>query len=226
MKKINLLLIVSTIALFTGCASYQANSLSALSPEFVQTYDEIEGVSIGCKAYTVDDCFTYLDRNVIAEGYQPVQFTFYNQSDRTYLFTRKGVSLISANPEEVARTVHTSTAGRVTGYTIGGVILFPLTSPLFIPAIVDGIKSSNANASLDVDFSEKAKGQLEIRPKSFSSTLIFVPKAHYAPIFELSLVDKKTGKTKTVDLSVCQQGLDAITGKRGLVNKRDFPIGV
>lgn len=204
MKKISLLLIISTIALFTGCASYQANSLSALGPEFVRTHNEIEGVSIGCKAYTVQDCYKYLDRNVIAQGYQPVQFTFYNKSDRIYLFSTKGVSLTCANPEEVARTVHTSTAGRVTGYTIGGVILFPLTSPLFIPAIVDGIKSSNANASLDADFSEKAKNQFEIRPKSFSSTLIFVPKAHYAPIFELSLVDKKTGISKTVDLSISQ----------------------
>lgn len=204
MKKISLLLTIVTAVIFTGCASYQADSLSALSPEYVRTYDEIEEMSIGCKAYTIEDCYNYLDRNVIAEGYQPVQFTFYNKSDRTYLFSTKGVSLTCASPEEVARTVHTSTAGRVTGYTIGGVLLFPLTSPLFIPAVVDGIKSSNANASLDADFSEKAKNQFEISPKSFSNTLIFVPKAHYAPIFELSLLDKKTGKSKVVDLSVNQ----------------------
>ncbi|MCP5504827.1 MAG: hypothetical protein H7A41_06710 [Chlamydiales bacterium] len=204
MKKVSLLLITAMIGLFTGCASYQASALSSLNPEYVRTYDQIEGISIGCKAFTVQDCYDYLDRNVLAEGYQPIQLTFYNQSDRTYIFTRKGVSLISANPEEVARTVHTSTAGRVTGYTLGGVLLFPLTSPLFIPAIVDGIKSSNANASLDADFSEKGKSQLEIRPKSFSNALIFIPKAHYTPFFELSLVDKETGKTKVLDVTANQ----------------------
>lgn len=204
MKRISSLLMLVIAALFTGCASYQAESLSALSSDYVQAYDEVEGMSIGCKAYTVEDCYNYLDRNVIAEGYQPIQFTFYNHSNQTYLYSTKGVSLPCVSSEEVARTVHTSTAGRITGYTIGGVILFPLSSPLFIPAIVDGIKSSNANASLDVDFSEKTKSQFEIKPKSFSNTLIFVPKALYAPIFELSLINKTTGKAKVVDLSVIE----------------------
>ena len=204
MRKILMSLGIGMSILLTGCASYQANSLSALNPEYVQTYEEVEGVSIGCKAYTVEDCYNYLDRNVIAKGYQPVQLTFYNQSDKSYLFSTNGVSLTCSSPEEVARTVHTSTAGRVAGYTIGGVLFLPVTFPLFIPAVVDGIKSSNANGALDVDFSVKAKDSFEIRPNSYSTTLVFVPKAHYAPIFELSLSDQKTGESKVVAVSAVQ----------------------
>ncbi len=204
MRKILISLGIGISILLTGCASYQANSLSALNPEYVRTYEEVEGISIGCKAYTVEDCYNYLDRDVIAKGYQPVQLTFHNQSDTSYLFSTKGISLTCSNPEEVARTVHTSTAGRVTGYTLGGILFLPVTFPLFIPAVVDGIKSSNANGALDTDFSVKAKDSFEIRPNSYSTTLVFVPKAHYTPIFELSLSDQKTGESKVVALSAAQ----------------------
>ncbi|QVL57226.1 MAG: hypothetical protein KFB93_07540 [Simkaniaceae bacterium] len=197
MKKINLLLIISTIALFTGCASYQANSLSALDPECVRSYSEVNGMEIGCKAYTVEDCYTYLDRNVIAKGYQPVQLTFQNKTSKRYVFSTRDISLPCASPEEVARTVHTSTAGRVTGYSVGGLFIWPL----FIPAVVDGIKSSNANTSLDKDFDEKAKDHFVLAPNSFSKTLIFVPKAHFSPVFDISLLDEETGKLNVIGLS-------------------------
>lgn len=197
MKKISLFLIAVTTLLFTGCASYQANSLSALDPHYVKSYPEVEGVSIGCKAYTVDDCFTYLDRNVIAQGYQPIQLTFQNNTNKHYSFSTRDLSLPTTNPNIVANTVHTSTAGRVTGYAVGGLFVWPL----FIPAVVDGIKSSNANAALDRDFQEKSLQHLNIAPYSFSKTLIFVPKNQFAPVFNISLQDQETGKQKTVTLN-------------------------
>lgn len=198
MKKTNLLTIAAVAALFTGCASYQANSLSALDPNYVKNYSEVQGMEIGCKAYTVDDCFTYLDRNVIAKGYQPIQLTFRNNTDKRYIFSSKDVSIPCANPEEVSRTVHTSTVGRVTGYGVGGLLFWPL----FIPAVVDGIKSSNANTALDKDFDEKAKDSFLIAPHSYSKTLIFVPKAHFSPVFDISLLDEESGRRQVVTLSV------------------------
>ena len=198
MKKTNLLTIAAVAALFTGCASYQANSLSALDPNYVKNYSEVQGMEIGCKAYTVDDCFTYLDRNVIAKGYQPIQLTFRNNTDKRYIFSSKDVSIPCANPEEVSRTVHTSTVGRVTGYGVGGLLFWPL----FIPAVVDGIKSSNANTALDKDFDEKAKDSFLIAPHSYSKTLIFVPKAHFSPVFDISLLDEESGRRQVVSLSV------------------------
>ncbi|MDN3509318.1 MAG: hypothetical protein P0S93_04820 [Candidatus Neptunochlamydia sp.] len=198
MKKINLLTIAAVVALFTGCASYQANSLSALDPGYVRNYSEIQGMEIGCKAYSVDDCFTYLDRNVIAKGYQPIQLTFRNNLDKHYSFSTRDVNLPCANSELVARTVHTSTVGRVAGYSVGGLFLWPL----FIPAFVDGIKSSNANRALDADFDQKARGNVLIGPHSYSRTLIFVPKAHYSPVFDISLLDEESGKHQVISLSV------------------------
>lgn len=191
---------ISLSLLFTGCASYNASSLSALDPQFVKEPEEIEGFSIGCKAFTGADCQTYLDRDVIRRGYLPIQLTFNNQTDKFYLFSTQGINLRCVNPEVVADMVHTSTIGRVTGYTIGAIFF----TPLIIPAIVDGIKSSKANKLLDVDFREKAQETFVIAPKSYNKTLFFVPKKDFKPYFDLTLVEQETGIEKTVKLFISQ----------------------
>ena len=198
MRRILMFLGIGMAILLTGCASYQANALSALDPECVREYPEMNGMAIGCKAFSVEDCYTYLDRNVIAKGYQPIQLTFNNNSDKRYVFTTQGVSLPCVSPETVASTVHTNTAGRVTVYTIGGLFI----TPLFIPAIVDGIRSSHANKSLDEDFYDKVKQQFVIQPNGYNKTLIFFPKSQMAAVFEVSLLDEETGKHKSVGLAI------------------------
>jgi hypothetical protein len=155
-------------------------------------------MSIGCKAFSVEDCYTYLDRNVIAKGYQPIQLTFQNNTDKRYVFATEGVSLPCVDPEFVAKTVHTNTAGRVTGYAVGGLFF----TPLFIPAVVDGIRSSDANKALDEDFYSKVKQHFVIQPNAYNKTLIFVPKSQMAPVFDVSLLDEETGKHKSVGLSI------------------------
>ncbi|MDJ0652067.1 MAG: hypothetical protein QNJ27_03585 [Simkaniaceae bacterium] len=198
MKKINLSTIAALAALFAGCASYKANVLTALDPDHVRSYPEVQGMEIGCKPYSVHDCLTYLDRNVIAKGYQPIQLTFRNNSDARYVFSTKYISLPCVDPGQVARAVHTSTVGRVTAYGAGAFFFLPLA----IPAIIDGIKSSDANTALDTDFDQKARDSFLIAPRSFSKTLIFVPKTHYSPVFDISLYDEESGKYQIINLSV------------------------
>ena len=201
MKKLYLLLTCALVSVLAGCASYQANSLSALKAEYVKTYGKLEDLRIGCKAYTTSDCLTYLGRDVLAQGYQPVQLTFYNQGDQEYFFSSKQLTLSCVSPSEVAQTVYTSTVGRVTGYTVGGLLLFP---PLLIPAVVDGIRSSQANARLIEDFLEKGKDHFSIPPYCFRTTIIFVRKANYTPAFELSLINQKTRQTERIPIFATQ----------------------
>ena len=177
--------------MLTGCASYKANDLSALDPFAVRNYAEIDGVRIGCKVFSKGDCLTYLDRDVIAKGYQPIQLTFENTTNKTYVFSSKKISIPCTNTQEVAQSVYTSTLGRVVGYSL-----------LILPAIVDGVKSMNANAKLNEDFHEKAREHFIIPPGSYQKTLVFVPRAHYHPIFDLTLLEQETGKHKTVGLSL------------------------
>ena len=194
MKK---LAVLAVCLLFAGCASYSASSLTALNPDLVKEYDGAEGVAIGCKSFNHEDCKTYLDRDVLKEGYQPVQLTFHNKTDKNYVFSTDKVSLPCVAPEVVAEGVHTSTAGRAAGYTAGALVLWPL----IIPAIVDGIRSYKANERLDRDFSDKASNCFVIAPKAFKTTLLFVPKEKFSPVFDVTLVEEESKVEKRVSLT-------------------------
>ena len=167
------------LALLCGCASYNAASLNTLSTDIVKSSDSNDNLMVVAKAFDKRDCKTYLDRDVIGKGYQPVQLLIQNDSAKNYSFSLSGISLTCARPEEVARKVHTSTVGRAVGYGAASLIFWPLAIPavvgitasyvatsliiwpLAIPAIVDGVKSSNANEALDKDFLAKtARDQL------------------------------------------------------------------
>ena len=171
-----------------SCASYRAASLPTLHPEFAPFAKEKEGVVLACKAFTRQDCKRYLDRNVIRAGYQPIQICVHNNTERYLLFTPDAVTLPCVPAEEVAERVHTSTLGRAGGYGAGSLFIWPL----IIPAVVDGVRSSQSNVSLDRDFSAKSADEGVIQPYSRFNRLVFVPLEDYSSSFLIRLVDRKT----------------------------------
>ncbi|MDX8430497.1 MAG: hypothetical protein SNF33_01640 [Candidatus Algichlamydia australiensis] len=182
--------------LLTSCASYRATDLSALDPAYVNKLEDTEGLTVGCKEFSRRDCETYLDRDVRRKGYHAVQITFQNSSEKSYKFSTNDISLPCASSEDVAAMVHTSTFGRVMGYGLGSLVF----APLLIPAIVDGIKSSAANAALDMDFARKSNGSFTIDPYSFKKTVVFIPHEDFASSFDVTLTDQATGELKKVRL--------------------------
>lgn len=187
-KRIDVL-IICLGTLLSSCASYRATELSALDPVFVKECDNAEGLAVGCKEFGDRDCDTYLDRDVRRKGYHAIQLTFQNASDKCYKFSTDNMSIPVAKVDEVAGMVHTSTLGRM--------LLF---APLVLPAIVDGVLSSNANTRLDDDFSRKAKGSFTIEPHSFKKTVVFIPHDRYEPSFDLILEEQPTGEFKRIRL--------------------------
>ncbi len=188
------------LALLSGCASYNATALSTLSSEaFCHSYSEGQNkdVVVVAKAFSRTDCERFLDRNVISQGYQPVQIYIQNNSDRSYLFSLSRISLPQASAEEVARTVHTSTVGRAVGYGVGGLFLWPL----FIPAVVDGMKSAEANDALDSDFYTKTARDQVITPHSSFNKLIFVPRKAYDPSFNVTLLEDASNQPRTFSVT-------------------------
>lgn len=176
--------IAATALLFSGCASYNATSLNSLSSETMLSKADIV---IAAKEYTKADCKKYLDRDVIKKGYQPVQLYIENNTDKSYCFSLNRVSLSCARPEEVADKVHTSTVGRIVGYGAAAVFAFPIFA---IPAVVDGVKSAQANEELDNDFSAKIARDQILAPHSHLNKLLLVPVNEYQPTFTVSLMDQ------------------------------------
>ena len=113
----------------TGCASYKAVSLPELEPEFAPYSETIDGVTLAVKTFSHQDSERYFDRDVISKGFIPVHITIHNDTRGYVLFSDQGISLPTVPPQDVADKVHTSTAGRVAGYTAGALILWPLLIP-------------------------------------------------------------------------------------------------
>jgi hypothetical protein len=192
-KKILFIFIALTFSLsLTSCASYSASPLGNLSPDLILTAPKNDGISVVSKTFTRDDCNRFLDRDVISQGYQPIQIFIQNDSDKNYIFSLNRLTLPVARPEEVAEKVHTSTVGRAVGYGVGALFLWPLA----IPAVVDGVKSSNANTALDHDFAAKAARDQVIFPRSRLNAIIFVPVHAYQRSYTLTLIDQDSQQPK------------------------------
>ena len=178
----------ATLVLLSGCANYSASSLSTLSSSAAVPSAKNSNITAAWKVFDKNDCQTYLGRNLLAEGYVPVQMTIRNQSEDPLYLSADNFSISLPSPARVAKTVHTSTGGRVAAWGIPGLII----TPLLIPAIYDGILSSNANDSLDADYQSKALSDHIIQPHSHFDTIIFVPKGKIKQSIEMFLINETT----------------------------------
>lgn len=178
-----------SIALLTvvGCARYQAHPLDRLT---IPANKQEDGVTLAYRVFSPRDCKRYLDRDVISKGYQPIHITITNSTNHAYDFSLSNLNLACIDPREVAEKVHTSTAKRVASYGVGSLFL-PV---LIIPAIVDGVGSSEANRQLDFDFENKALESQIIPPYATANGIIFTPVKNAHRNLVVTLVDTETGQ--------------------------------
>jgi hypothetical protein len=171
----------------SGCAHYKARPLNKFKKNATLQMDK-PIVSFTYDIFDREDCKRYLDRNVIAKGYQPIHIMITNHSSRYLELSLDHFSLPLVGVQEVARFVHTSTAKRVITYGILGLFIWPF----LIPAVVDGIGSEKANERLDADFISKALRSQIIPPHGSVSGLLFVPYDDFYEDFSLTLVDRES----------------------------------
>ena len=165
-----------------ACANYRADSLNNLQTAAVySSAPKTDGVHVAAKAFDAADCKRYLDRNVLAKGYQPIQLCIKNDTDESYVFALDRISLSHTRPEVVAQSVHTSTVGRAVGYGAAALLIWPFA----IPAVLDSVWSAEANDALDIDFSSKSARDQVIYPHTSMNKLIFVPVSSYQPQFRM-----------------------------------------
>ncbi len=175
-------------SLFTSCARYHAQPLTRqyLKQDRVAS----QPVVVNVKKFSSEDSIHFLGRDVIQKGFQPIQITVNNNSDRFLIFAKDGVELTTATPEEVAKSVETSTVGRATGYGIAALIIWPF----LIPAIVDGVKSAKANDQLMRDYLNKTIDRLEILPHTTVTGVVFVPVKQMKDDFAITMIDRDTAE--------------------------------
>jgi hypothetical protein len=187
--RLTLYLILSSLALCGfGCASYKSTTMPILQAEFAPYSADQNGVTVSCKAFSPSESKRYLGRDVQAKGYQPIQISVQNESKSYILLSPQSLNVPLAPPEDVARLVHTNTVGRAAGWGVAGLFIWPL----LIPAVVDGVGSSQANQKLDADYSSKGVNETVIQPYTTLNRVVFVPKSEWNGGFRLTLLDKET----------------------------------
>ncbi len=183
-------LLLAPLMLLVGCASYEAAMLSTLPVQTAVQSHQNSKVLVTWKIFDQQDSKTYLGRDLLSEGYIPVQMTIRNHSSDPMYLNPGNFSIPLPPINEVANRVHTSTAGRVVGWGVPGLLIWPL----LVPAVYDGIKSKEANAALDADYFAKAIKEQTIQPHSSFNGVVFVPKQMANQELEMFLVNLRTNE--------------------------------
>lgn len=187
-KLFTALLAVSSLLLLAGCAHYKASRLPNLAEHtYSSETAKNKNVTLNHKVFDKADCKTYLgSKNILKKGYQPIQLTIMNNTDRTYTYSTTSLNLPTVPSKIVAQKVKFSTTGRILGYGAAGSVFFapiipaitfigscshPLVAMILIgyttilattsavfyaTGITDCKKSAKANKERTVDFSDKA----------------------------------------------------------------------
>src|SRR2546423_1022442 len=83
----------------TFSISYNAKPLCDLATEAIS---QDNSISFAYRIFNKKDCIKYLDRDVIKKGYQPIQITLANNTNRYLKISRKNFSLATVSIDEVA----------------------------------------------------------------------------------------------------------------------------
>lgn len=191
LKNLKLFLVVIPVLCLLGCASYKAKPLYKVPTHMNK---EQKSISMGYKVFTYDDCKNYLDRDVLSKGYQPIYFTFTNNTDRFLNISMDNSNLATVPYSVVADDVHTSTVKRAAWYGVASLFIFPF----IIPAVVDSFCSMEANQKLDKDFFGKSFRNETVCPYSSTSGLVFVPTASFSGNIEVIVRDSQTNEQFTL----------------------------
>lgn len=180
-----------------GCAKYTPHELQ----KPIGLSKEVENVKVTAAVLTDADCHYYFSRRMASKGYVAVQLMIQNKSKDAFYLNASSIGLQIEDREVVSRALHLNTFNRVVAYLIPSLFVWPF----FIPAAVEGVKSNNANHSLDRDFSRRvidSYSRLIIRPGCTVNKIMVVRSENLQVSFDVMLQNKNTKTKYPLTLSI------------------------
>lgn len=98
----------------------------------------------------------------------------------------------TAPAEEVAKECGFSTVGRATAYGVAGLFIWPL----LIPAVVDGVGSSQANVKMEDDYMYKENKDDRIQPNGLLNGVVFLDKMKDGETLDIRLTNVDNNEIK------------------------------
>ncbi|NGX47273.1 MAG: hypothetical protein K1000chlam3_00646 [Chlamydiae bacterium] len=151
-----------------------------------------KGVHVSAKVYDAGDSKAYLDRDLLQVGFQPIQITIQNNSEKVFALSNQGVEIPIAESKTVAGYVTRAAIPRAIGFKVAGLIFWPF----LIPGTIDTIVTFNSHMKMKRDYHAKSiKDEEEILPPySTIHRVIFLPTNQTLEDFTLYLKDQKTNQ--------------------------------
>ncbi|MBS1988256.1 hypothetical protein JST56_04650 [Candidatus Dependentiae bacterium] len=168
-KSVCTVILASFCFLLIGCAKYTPRPLQSVLSKAKEQND----VRVSAALLTEQDCRYYFSRRVLEKGYQPIQLYIQNNSTSSYVFDAARLNIQVKDRDVVVKALQLNTAKRVAQYAIPGIFM----GIFLIPAIVEGVKSSQVNKELDRDFAKRvisSNSRIVIAPDSTFNKVMFV----------------------------------------------------
>ena len=176
----------------TGCASYRPGSLPSSDPTALSNHENQEGLTVGVKFLDASEAKKIFGVSKISKVSQPTYIVIDNRTKDTYEFKKRSLNQTVLPAEEVASECGFSTAGRATAYGVAGVFIWPL----LIPAVVDGVGSSQANQRMQDDYMYKEIKDERISPNGLLNGVVFLGKMKDGEELAVRLQNVKNNEVK------------------------------
>ena len=155
-----------------GCASYRAGRLPTANVGSLSQHQDQDGLRVGVEFFDARESKQIFGVSKVSKVCQPTYIVIDNRTTDTYEFKKRMLSQQTMPAEEVAQECGFSTVGRATTYGVAGLFIWPF----LIPAVVDGVGSSQANQRMQDDYMYKEIKDDRIEPNGLLNGVVFLGK--------------------------------------------------
>lgn len=159
-----------------------------------------KGLHITAKAYTSEESKTYLDQNLLKAGFQPVQITIQNNTERIYILSRQGIDTPIAQSRQVATSMTMLAIPRSIGLKVASLFFWPFA----FPSTIDSILTVKSHQKMKRDFQSKAIKEYPEYILQYSTLhrVIFLPRDPKVDTFTLHLIDYQTQQMQSFPIKI------------------------
>ena len=184
--------IAITVILLSGCASYNATRMPSADVMSFSNHQETDNLYVVAKFFNSKESKDVFGVSDVYKKYQPIYIAIDNKTKDTYEFNKNMLNITSIPTDEVAEKCGFNTAGRAAAYGVPGLLIWPL----LIPAVVDGVGSSQANDKMQRDYSNKEINNGRIAPSGNLNGIMFLNKMKNGEELIIKLKNVDTGEIK------------------------------
>lgn len=192
-KVVCCLVVVSFLALTSGCASYRFGRLP--SPYINDHASPItqKDVSVAVEFLNYSQADSTFDCELTKKQVSPVFIVIDNKSSSAYGFRKGDIDSSYLPAEEVVKKCARSTMGRLLGY--GFLALVPFVWIIFLPMLIaEMINCPTINSRMKNDYITNEIADTTIASNRSISGVMFVAPLRSGQVFTIPLTNKDTGE--------------------------------